>query len=525
MRRFTLLSSTFFLLFSICCFSQIQINEGFVPGNRTMSASLEKNILFNATTRYAVTQSGLQGFDSNELAKLFDGSMEVFYTWGKPVTSANPLIIEIDNLPNIHVQAGGWIGFSTRYWPAKKFKIEGYDSWSANNWVTVSDVDNNSTEQYIVKAPYGAFTKLRFTFYEGCQTSYEPIGQMGLSEIYFIHPEAAQAYDGLLLKCNPSGNVGIGTTTIASSILQIAKNDATTNQNLTNSAALDIWNPNGNADTGGQINFRSDINTGSAGIGAVIGYLNKSSNENGSSGNLVFGVKKTNTDVSVIQAMTIQQEGNVGIGTTTPSSILQIAKGDATTNQNLTNGAALDIWNPNGNADTGGQINFRSDINTGPAGVGAVIGYLNKSSNENGSSGSLVFGVKKTNTDASVIQAMTIQQGGNVGIGTTTPDEALTVKGKIHTNEVIIDVKAPIADYVFHPTYKLMPLPEVEQYVKTNSHLPEIPSASEVAKNGMSMGEMQNKLLQKVEELTLYVIDLKKTVDSQQAKIKELEQK
>jgi len=102
-------------------------------------------------------------------------------------------------------------------------------------------------------------------------------------------------------------------------------------------------------------------------------------------------------------------------------------------------------------------------------------------------------------------------QNGNVGIGTTIPDQKLTVKGKIHAEEVIVDLNVPVADYVFKPTYKLMPLPEVEQFVKTNSHLPEIPSATEITKNGLSMGEMQNKLLQKVEELTLYAIQQDKS--------------
>ena len=58
-----------------------------------------------------------------------------------------------------------------------------------------------------------------------------------------------------------------------------------------------------------------------------------------------------------------------------------------------------------------------------------------------------------------------------------------------------------------------MSLPQVEQFIKTNSHLPQMPSAEEVSKNGLSMGEMQNKLLQKVEELTLYVIELKKEIE------------
>jgi len=124
-------------------------------------------------------------------------------------------------------------------------------------------------------------------------------------------------------------------------------------------------------------------------------------------------------------------------------------------------------------------------------------------------------------------EQMRIANNGYVGIGTSTPDQALTVKGKIHANEVIIDMNYPIAvpDFVFKPTYKLMPLSEVEQYVKKNSHLPEIKSAGEITKNGMSVGEMQNKLLQKVEELTLYMIEQQKTINQQSAKIDELEKK
>jgi len=126
---------------------------------------------------------------------------------------------------------------------------------------------------------------------------------------------------------------------------------------------------------------------------------------------------------------------------------------------------------------------------------------------------------------------VTILQNGFMGIGSTIPDQKLTVKGKIHAEEVIIDISVP-ADYVFKPTYKLMPLNKVEQFVKTNFHLPEIPSASEIKKNGLSMGEMQNKLLQKVEELTLYMIDQQKTINlqsaqisQQNAKIEDLEKK
>ncbi len=119
----------------------------------------------------------------------------------------------------------------------------------------------------------------------------------------------------------------------------------------------------------------------------------------------------------------------------------------------------------------------------------------------------------------------TIQDNGFVGIGTTTPDAMLTVKGKIHAREVIVDLNGSLADYVFSPDYSLMPLPKVEAFVKQNKHLPEIPSAAEVKEKGLSMGEMQNKLLQKIEELTLYVIEQQKQLEKQNAKIEELETK
>lgn len=119
---------------------------------------------------------------------------------------------------------------------------------------------------------------------------------------------------------------------------------------------------------------------------------------------------------------------------------------------------------------------------------------------------------------------LAIDGSGRVGIGTTIPDHELTVNGTIHAKEIIVTVDIP-ADYVFKPNYQLMPLSQVEQYVKTNSHLPEIPSAGEITKNGVNVGEMQNKLLQKIEELTLYVIEQQRTNNQQSAKIEELERK
>ena len=98
--------------------------------------------------------------------------------------------------------------------------------------------------------------------------------------------------------------------------------------------------------------------------------------------------------------------------------------------------------------------------------------------------------------------------GGNVGIGTTSPDETLTVKGKIHAEEVRIDLSVPAPDYVFNDTYELKSLEEVRKYIKKHGHLPNIPEAAEMEAEGIELGEMNMKLLEKIEELTLYILQL-----------------
>ena len=110
---------------------------------------------------------------------------------------------------------------------------------------------------------------------------------------------------------------------------------------------------------------------------------------------------------------------------------------------------------------------------------------------------------------------------GNIGIGTNNPQSTLDIRGKIIANEVEIKVYTG-ADFVFEPDYILKPLNEVESFIKENKHLPDIPSEKEVIKNGISVGEMQAKLLQKIEELTLYVIDLKKENESIKQELKGL---
>lgn len=111
-----------------------------------------------------------------------------------------------------------------------------------------------------------------------------------------------------------------------------------------------------------------------------------------------------------------------------------------------------------------------------------------------------------------VDEMMRFQTNGNVSIGTTEAATGfkLSVGGKIMAEEVKVMLRADWPDYVFSSTYNLKALNDVEKFINKNKHLPNIPSAKEVKKNGIEVGEMNAKLLQKIEELTLYVIDLNK---------------
>ncbi|WP_443946644.1 hypothetical protein ACJVDH_05945 [Pedobacter sp. AW1-32] len=109
---------------------------------------------------------------------------------------------------------------------------------------------------------------------------------------------------------------------------------------------------------------------------------------------------------------------------------------------------------------------------------------------------------------------------GNVGIGTATPSDKLSVNGNIRAREIKVDSEH-WPDYVFEPNYKITPLAEIETFIKLHKHLPEMPSAKEVADNGIALGEMNKLLLKKIEELTLHLIA--KDKENEALQLRELE--
>lgn len=115
----------------------------------------------------------------------------------------------------------------------------------------------------------------------------------------------------------------------------------------------------------------------------------------------------------------------------------------------------------------------------------------------------------------------------SIGVGVTTVPSGykMIVDGVVGVRKLKVTQAANWADYVFNKTYKLLPLNKLEQYILQNKHLPNVPTTAEVTKNGYDLNEIDSKLLEKVEELTLYVIEQDKQIKELKKQLSKLQQK
>jgi hypothetical protein len=243
-------------------------------------------------------------------------------------------------------------------------------------------------------------------------------------------------------------------------------------------------------------------------------------------GRSAFEFWKTNGFTWTSQ-MIITNKGDVGIGDQNPIAKLTV-DGDINFTPSATDhrsikgrtGTILELFSKN-SWDDGATLYLHSD--NSPHEKGGIVAISSGAANDDVS-----FLVQNwTPGTATMNGVLKATKNGKVAIGNvsySSNDYKLFVEKGILTEKIKVAVAGSgnWADYVFAKDYELMPLSEVEEYITENKHLPSIPSADEVVKNGLDLGQMDAKLLQKIEELTLYMIELKKENVAQAKEIESL---
>lgn len=382
------------------------------------------------------------------------------------------------------------------------------------------------------------------------------------------------------LALNPNGgNVGIGTTS-PGYLLEVAGNSSIGGKALVAGNTNEIWTqPQTNANAALYINYRGyadgtsqfrDLNisngkagniaffqgsTGNVGIGTTApatllhvqgiisnGTLGASGTYGvqfnpDASGNSVFNIKNnsgaiaatsgldisTGTTSSYNSRLSINQLGNVGIGTTSPDINASGSAFKTLTilgpNTSVFSCGILEIATQSTDADANlaGVLNFAASSNASTKRSIAQIVSFTQGTTATNRGGFMIFNTKPDGS-TSTLERMRIDNIGNVGIGTTLANNPnnykLAVNGTIGAKAVKIEITSTTwPDFVFNKGYnKLKSLKEVEQYILENGHLPEIPTAKEIETNGADIGELLKLQMKKIEELTLYIIEQNKRI-------------
>lgn len=333
-------------------------------------------------------------------------------------------------------------------------------------------------------------------------------GNSNIATTDFLGTSATGFFKDLVIKTNgvekmrvlSGGNVGIGTITPTGGLLHINSGSLT---------PLYLQTSSGNTYMGSLNSSWSHFMTDRPRFYFNTGISVASGNIGSYTGNLSLQTSGT-TRITVLNS-----NGNVGINNTTPTQMLHINNGAILIQGNWAGGGPMVLLGGSSTSATVGEYGMEYDPNSFPSDFGKQgINFWKPTGSHRGNG-----------TDGFANYILFLNNDGNIGMG-VTPDKInaaykLSVNGAIRATKVVVEIGW--ADYVFHKDYKLMPLNELEKFVNANKHLPNIPTSDEIKEKGLDVGDVQAKQMEKIEELTLYIIEMNKKIQEQNQQLVELE--
>lgn len=359
----------------------------------------------------------------------------------------------------------------------------------------------SSYEKYSL-ADNGIFTLWDLTGGQGYGFGVNSLGQLEfISDGTYAYSTSATK----MIIDDDNGNVGIGVMNPLAKLDVIGGN-------------WDVANGNGDLKIGdATYQFKLGVATGGGGAGDIRMFAK------GGTARMIWGSGTTDR-------MALSSSGYLGLGTIAPSVAIEV---EGTTD------AASEIYIKGGNSSFPTQRFSRiNGTHAAPTALssGKFLGRImfdgyNGTSYTSSSSiyclsselwsstakGSYLTFYTTQNGTNTFSEKLRIDHNGNVGIGTTTPDNKLDVKGIIRAEEVVVETGW--ADYVFEENYELNELEKVEAFIKENKHLPNVPSAKEIQESGAHVADLMTKMMAKIEELTLYTIKQQKEIDELKRKL------